>query len=205
MELLRCPFCDKEIESDSFYCDQCGQELRICSYGHGFKKGKICTECGKPLTVAKDAASSVQTQNDQLQQSVDSNVPLHNSNPEISSGQVFVGQTVPDASESTVRPVAQPVEPKFLVNNALNARLQLLDGAVIGRRAGNYVHVFGSQNYVSGTHARLQRNGTGDWEIIDLDSTNGTFLNDVRLVSQCPTPFKTGDTIAFYDLRFIVE
>lgn len=163
MELLRCPFCDKEIESDSFYCDQCGQELRICSHGHGFKKGKICTECGNPLTAAKDAASPV------------------------------------------VRPDVQPIEPKFLVNNALNARLQLLDGAVIGRRAGNYVHVFGSQSYVSGTHARLQRNGTGDWEITDLDSTNGTFLNDVRLVSQYPTPFKTGDTIAFYDLRFIVE
>ena len=37
----------------------------------------------------------------------------------------------------------QTVEPKHLVNNTLNARLQLLDGAVIGRRTGNYVDVFG--------------------------------------------------------------
>lgn len=175
MELLECPFCDKEIESDSFYCDQCGQELRICSNGHGFKKGKICTECGKPLTAAKDTVSSAQTQNNPLQQPADSHVSPQNKNPE------------------------------FLVNNTLNTRLQLLDGAVIGRRAGNYVHVFGSQHYVSGTHARLQRSSMGAWEIIDLDSTNGTFLNDVRLVPQRPTPFKTGDTIAFYDLKFIVE
>lgn len=161
--MVKCPFCDKEIESDSFYCDQCGQELKICSHGHGFKKGKICTECGTPLTEAKDIAS-------------------------------------PD-----VNPDIQPIEPTFLVNTALNTRLHLSDGAVIGRRVGDYLHVFGSQGYVSGTHARLQRNGLGGWEIIDLDSTNGTFLNGVRLSPQQATPFKVGDTIAFYDLKFIVE
>jgi hypothetical protein len=163
MELLRCPHCNKEIESDSFFCDQCGQELRICSHGHGFKKGKICTECGKPLMVAKEATTTA------------------------------------------IEPDQQIVEPKFLVNNQLNARLQLIDGAIIGRRTGNYLHVFGTQGYVSGTHAQLHRNETGEWEIIDLDSTNGTFLNDVRLVSQSPSRFKKGDTIAFYDLKFIVE
>ena len=56
MEFNKCPYCNKEIESDSLYCDQCGQELRICTHGHGFKRGKICSECGKPLILAKDVS-----------------------------------------------------------------------------------------------------------------------------------------------------
>ena len=110
MEFNKCPYCNKEIESDSLYCDQCGQELRICTHGHGFKRGKICSECGKPLILAKDV------------------------------------------SHTKAPTKQQTVEPKHLVNNTLNARLQLLDGAVIGRRTGNYVDVFGSQGYVSGSH-----------------------------------------------------
>jgi hypothetical protein len=163
MEFNKCPYCNKEIESDSLYCDQCGQELRICTHGHGFKRGKICSECGKPLILAKDVS--------------------HTKDPT----------------------KQQTVEPKHLVNNTLNARLQLLDGAVIGRRTGNYVDVFGSQGYVSGSHARLQRSASGEWSIIDLDSTNGTFLNETRLVPQRPATFNIGDIIAFYDLKFIVE
>jgi DNA-binding response OmpR family regulator len=50
-----------------------------------------------------------------------------------------------------------PPVPKYLVSTALNACLEIKDGAIIGRRTGDYVHIFGSQEYVSGTHARLQK------------------------------------------------
>lgn len=191
MDLVKCPFCDKEIEKDSFYCDQCGQELKICPT-HGFKKGKICNECGTKLVEAKNAAGEF------------SAAPQPTS-PAVAAPAQPLGAAPEDAPEKTVRPVAVPAEPKCLVSGALNARLDLRDGAVVGRRTGDYTNVFAGQGYVSGSHARLQRNGAGQWEVVDLDSSNGTFLNGQKLAANQPCAFKIGDTIAFYDLKFIVE
>ena len=47
--LVNCPKCRVEIESDSYYCDQCGVELYICPQCHVFGKGKRCTQCGKEV------------------------------------------------------------------------------------------------------------------------------------------------------------
>lgn len=216
-DYLQCPFCEKEIESDSFFCDQCGKELMVCPVGHGLKKNKMCNECGRALVKASEATGSApQEKTPSPQQSPEEKVETHyvdtvlgkiqvkekpKETPEVSTEK----EKMIAISESTVRPEMPPAFPQFLVNNMLNARLQILDGAIIGRRAGNYVHLFGAQGYVSGTHARLQRNDSDVWEITDLDSTNGTFINGVRLLPHRSTPFKVGDTIAFYDLKFIVE
>ena len=199
--MTNCPFCNQEIENDSFFCDQCGKELMICPNGHGIKKGKFCTQCTTQtaLVPAKDFQPPT-------------NLPQQGRNEE----QPKVVQTDNNAKtlippvraeavvEKTIRPTAPPQSPKFLVNAALNARLELRNGAIIGRRAGDYVNVFATQGYVSGTHARLEQNGN-DWQIIDLDSSNGTFLNGVKLNPNQPYAFKIGDTIAFYDVKFEVN
>jgi hypothetical protein len=100
---------------------------------------------------------------------------------------------------------SKPAEPSFLFSNQLNATIKLIDGAIVGRRTGAYVDLFGSQPYVSGTHARFQRNETGQWEVVDLGSTNGTFLNRKRIESHQPVVLQVGDTLAFYDLSFVIE
>ncbi|GHT34457.1 hypothetical protein FACS189434_10640 [Bacteroidia bacterium] len=208
MELVKCPFCGKEIENDGFFCDQCGEELKLCST-HGFKKGKVCNECGTKLVEAKTAqAGNTATptpnppQTQQVQQPQATPVQVTEARPAITTQAV----TPPaDIAEKTVRPTAAPAEPQQLVSAALNARLNLKNGAVIGRRAGDYTQVFSAQGYVSGTHARVQKNAAGVWEIVDLDSSNGTFLNGQKLVANQPVAFKIGDTIAFYDLKFTVE
>ena len=174
MEIVKCPFCRKEIEKDSFYCDQCGEELKVCISGHGFKKGKVCSDCGTKLVEAKNAQT---------------------------------GLTPSSVQQDTkqVHSTTAYTEPKYLISKTLNVRLELKNGAVIGRRTGDYTHVFGNQGYVSGTHARVQINSAGMWEIIDLGSSNGTFLNGKMLVADQPTAFTIGDIIAFYDLNFVVE
>ncbi|MCL1822231.1 MAG: zinc ribbon domain-containing protein, partial [Prolixibacteraceae bacterium] len=177
MNLLQCPFCGKEIEDDSFYCDQCGEELKICPSGHGFKQGKRCNKCGTELVEAKSAADN--------QAPPVVTPPTTTSQPQSTEKRPQITDTVQtppaevenvppqqsDAPEKTIRPTAAPVEPKYLVSNAVNARLELKNGAIIGRRAGDYTNVFGNQGYVSGTHARLQKNVSGVWEIVDLDSS----------------------------------
>jgi len=198
MITVKCPFCSKEIENDSFYCDQCGQELRVCPLGHGFKKGKICSECGTKLVEAKNAAD-----NQQAQPAVTTLSGTLSQPPPVEVENVIPQQT--ETAEKTYRPQVFDAEPKYLVSAVLNTRLELKNGAIIGRKTGDYVNVFNNQGYISRTHARVQKNDAGVWEIVDLDSANGTFLNEVELKPNQPYTFKIGDTIAFYDIKFLVS
>ena len=50
---------------------------------------------------------------------------------------------------------------------------------------------------VSRVHARLDRNGEG-WMLVDLGSTNGTFVNGQRVGE---APLEPGDRIEFGDVR----
>lgn len=187
--LVNCPKCRVEIESDSYYCDQCGVELYICPQCHVFGKGKRCTQCGQPLVSAANQVVS----------------PVH---PSTSSVNSSVSSVSPASSEpeKTMRPgVSVPPLPVRLVCSATGIRLGLGNGAVIGRRKGDYVSAFASQGYVSGTHARLQKSASGQWEIVDLDSTNGTFVNGNRLSPNVPAVFSIGDIVRIANLDFKVE
>ncbi|WP_291529068.1 FHA domain-containing protein [Bacteroides sp. UBA939] len=257
--LVNCPKCRVEIESDSYYCDQCGVELYMCPQCRVFGKGKRCTLCGQPLVSAKDSGSGVEQPG-----APSSSVGMGNSGNN-TAGKTFPGTAagtasmpggqavsgtpanpvasvsgtsanpVPSAVSPTPSPAAsvppQPVEspvqppapstfepektmrpgvvaapgPTRLVCSAARIRLELGDGAVIGRRQGDYVSAFASQGYVSGSHARLQKNPSGKWEVVDLDSTNGTFVNGKRLSPNVPVEFNIGDVVRIATLDFKVE
>lgn len=91
----------------------------------------------------------------------------------------------------------------YLVCQAEQVSIPLMNGAVIGRTAGDYANLLGKCIYISGMHARLTQNGSV-WSITDLGSRNGTKVNGVACQPNVPMAFKTGDTIrlgAFYDFR----
>ena len=91
----------------------------------------------------------------------------------------------------------------YLVCQAEQVSIPLMNGAVIGRTAGDYANLLGKCIYISGMHARLTQNGSV-WHITDLGSRNGTKVNGVACQPNVPMAFKTGDTIklgAFYDFR----
>lgn len=52
---------------------------------------------------------------------------------------------------------------------------------------------------VSRNHARLSRDGKGRWTVDDLDSTNGTFVNEVRVGREV---LRDGDQLRFGDTIF---
>jgi hypothetical protein len=53
---------------------------------------------------------------------------------------------------------------------------------------------------VSSKHARLEFS-EGAWRVIDLDSTNGTYVDDVRLAPEVLTPIPPGSLVAFGGVR----
>jgi type VI secretion system FHA domain protein len=74
----------------------------------------------------------------------------------------------------------------------------------IGRAAGNDVILPDVEKRISGRHARIDRSG-GSCHLVDLGSTNGTFLNDRKLEPNSGAELKDGDRISVgnYLLKFI--
>lgn len=204
--MIKCPFCENEIDDDGYYCDQCGNELKLCIYGHGFKKGNICSICGQPLKPVRfnDTKNSDSVESDH-ETSSDPNLKNHDmrSNPDIPSSTSL--DINPKLQYDQSIDTEKTSHPHSLFNKKLDVHIELKHGAIIGRCIGDYLSIFGSQPYISGKHACFQLNTIGDWELIDLGSTNGTFVNGQQIKPYQPITLKLKDKIAFYDCEFIVE
>ena len=126
---------------------------------------------------------------------------------------VTPGQPIADMNtDRTMRPGATPpppprqpqAKPGHLVCQNPSIRLGIGDGAIIGRR-GSYAQAFAGQGYVSGNHARLQYNASGQFEVVDLGSTNGTFVNGQQLAPNMPRVVNVGDIVKFANLECAVQ
>lgn len=94
------------------------------------------------------------------------------------------------------------IKPDHLVCLTSNLRIGLSHDAVIGRR-GSYGAAFQGFPSISGLHARLIQ--IGDiWEIEDIGSSYGTFINGEELERNKPKRIKIGDIIKFADTEFKV-
>lgn len=69
-------------------------------------------------------------------------------------------------------------------------QVPLGEAVLIGRATDCQLII--DDDYVSTRHARITRTPTG-YQVEDLGSTNGTFVNNQRITT--PTPFGTGDTL----------
>jgi hypothetical protein len=87
------------------------------------------------------------------------------------------------------------------------AKLGILAGPRIGEEivvpspvvrvgSGSQSEVVIADDSVSSTHARLEY-VDGSWRITDLESTNGTFVEGVRLAPHVPTPLSYGHSVRF--------
>lgn len=72
----------------------------------------------------------------------------------------------------------------------------------IGR--GRQSDVVLDDDSVSTRHARLDHD-MGFWRITDLDSANGTFVDDVRLAPQVPTPLHSGADLRLGAARLLFQ
>lgn len=177
--LVPCPHCKGLIEPDSYFCDQCGAELLKCPKCGSLRKGKFCPTCGVATQKASQKVEAPQqpSQPQQFQQPQPPQQTQASQQP-----------------QGAPRPSTSPDTPVRLHCREAAIILDLIPGATIGRVNGQYASKLSRCGYISGTHARLDKNGT-QWTITDLGSTNGTKVNGSRISPHSPTPFKVGDVI----------
>lgn len=194
--MSKCYKCGADIDSDSLFCDQCGAEQYVCPKCHIIGKGpnKRCGMCGSPLVPATGQQGNNSTQQQGAAQ------PFAGATQQQGAAQPFAGATQQQGAAQQQEATRMA---SYLVCQAEQVSIPLMNGAVIGRTAGDYANLLGKCIYISGMHARLTQNGSV-WHITDLGSRNGTKVNGVACQPNVPMAFKTGDTIrlgAFYDFR----
>ena len=201
--MSKCYKCGADIDSDSLFCDQCGAKQYVCPKCHIIGKGpnKRCGMCGSPLVPATGQQGNNSTQQPGAAQ------PFAGTAQQQGAAQPFAGAA---QQQGAAQPFAGAAQQQgatrmasYLVCQAEQVSIPLMNGAVIGRTAGDYANLLGKCIYISGMHARLTQNGSV-WSITDLGSRNGTKVNGVACQPNVPMAFKTGDTIklgAFYDFR----
>ena len=200
--MSKCYKCGADIDSDSLFCDQCGAEQYVCPKCHIIGKGpnKRCGMCGSPLVPATGQQGNNSTQQQGAAQ------PFAGAAQQQGAAQPFAGaaqQQGATQQQGTAQQQGATRMASYLVCQAEQVSIPLMNGAVIGRTAGDYANLLGKCIYISGMHARLTQNGSV-WHITDLGSRNGTKVNGVACQPNVPMAFKTGDTIklgAFYDFR----
>jgi Protein of unknown function (DUF3662)/FHA domain len=103
-------------------------------------------------------------------------------------------------ARSRRRPAAHLTETRAIVS--LDDRRYVLDGpvAVLGR-SRECDCVLNDPN-VSRRHAELRRGSTGDWQIVDLDSTNGVKVNGRAVDASRLSP---GDDVVLGTTRFTFD
>jgi len=117
--------------------------------------------------------------------------------------------TEPDVvAEVETEPETEPVEETtvlaaFLVSKDDSMRFEIAEGTnTIGRRDGSDIVI--SDPYISGSHAELVAEN-GVFTITDVGSTNGTFVNGVRLEPNQPKDILDSDEVTIGQKIFKIE
>lgn len=92
---------------------------------------------------------------------------------------------------------------KFVVTQGRQQGLEVPVAEVInlGRSADSTINL--DDDYASTRHAQIVQVDAETWNVNDLQSTNGTFVNGVRVVE--PTPIRIGDVVRIGRTQFRLE
>lgn len=155
----------------------------LCPLCHKPGKGKACIFDGSKLV----RATSLKTKSEKIENAPVNKVAVH---------------------EKT----AQEVPEIQLTNARLGLLLKIKSGQVIGRTNALFAEKLGSIKQISGTHARIDFDGS-DWLVTDLNSMNGTKVSDDNtqweelplLKPDTPAVLKHKGFLLIANIEFFVE
>ena len=193
--MIQCPSCRAMVPDDSAFCDQCGTELMWCPECKRPKpnRGRECPVCGSDLVHGRKYLSGNFPQQQAAPQ------PQLAASGFASTQTPFTPPSQPQkaAPQGTVVANAPSSGPTKIVGNGWT--LPLREGQ-FGRTSGIYPE-FASCKYISGNHGIFTRSGS-DWMVIDNGSTNGTYVNGMKLAPGVGAPLHIGDKLIIATLEF---
>jgi len=193
-----CPFCNATIDDDSYFCDQCGKELKICFECGSFVRGKYCSGCRSTnIGLANEKAGKVS--HDSLSKALTSAKGQSESNSKSASPADREKDSLSELQQSGNKDCSLTG-----VEKQITMILKVAKGSyTIGRKTGEFLEQFCDDNYISRKHACLVFDTNEHcWRLSDLGSTNGTYVNGFRLTPETPVALKQGDMVRFAYINF---
>lgn len=221
-----CPRCGEETTASAKFCKKCGakiddlpvtgqKEIAASSEdalkcpGCGRKaisSDKFCKSCGDRIDLAANKASSVVAS---LPTPVQAEVPesvRENAAPvSLTAVEEAVPETTHISSASVETTVLRLEDDKFPILQPVNGEDAILVDKIefiLGRDGEKCDYTF-SETVIGRMHAKLI--SLGGYFIVDLNSKNGTYVNDKRIESNVSCELKDGDRIRFANKEYILK
>jgi len=201
--IMQCPSCKENIDDDSRYCDQCGEQIFVCSSCGRPGKGKRCIFDGKEMVAAGTAQSAQPSTQQQTVQPPASPTVAPFTAP---SADTPVAASAPSPAPSSAPASSAPSsagEKIKLSSQSLGITIEASDGDILGRTKGPFAGILGRFSHISGAHCKLAKTAAG-WSIEDTGSTNGTFYNNSRLAPNVPVPVQSGTSLKLADIELLI-
>ncbi len=183
---MNCPnkICKQEIPDDSCFCDQCGVHLLRCDKCGFIGTSKFCGSCGGSMSAIQPP----------------------DADPSLSSAPSAAPPSAPTpsapSSEATVI-VSLPSE-KILLCHLEGWNMEIANGNILGRTNGPHAASLGKFPVISSNHAKITK-VNNEWFITDLNSTNKTYVNGVKLEPNVPVKIKQNDVVLLANVTFTVR
>jgi hypothetical protein len=199
-----CPnkICNQEIPDDSCFCDQCGVPLMRCDKCGFIGANKFCVKCGGSMSaIQPPAAQTSASQEPAAPAPAAQSSAKTPSLPPAPSTPVSEKPVVPSPGATVI--VSLPAEKVFLCHPE-GWNIETADGDILGRTNGPHASALGKFPVISSNHAKVTRRN-GEWFITDLNSTNKTYINGVKLEPDVPVKIKQDDVVLLANVTFTVR
>lgn len=177
-------------EANLKFCPQCGAGNKISN--------AFCNQCGHKMPVPQAAA-------DQVAGSESRDVPQGIEVEQRTEAALQQESHIEEIEDAT-QLLQKPIVPVLRIQGNGPAEPVAIDKPefVIGRNADATDYTIENNTNVGRTHAKIV-NPEGVYYLVDLESKNGTFINDVQIESGVPTAINFGDVIKLANQEFIFE
>ena len=202
-----CPnkICQKEIPDDSCFCDQCGTQLLKCDKCSFVSTSKFCAKCGGQMSTIEPPAFF-----SDAQPATPSAAPTPAQSPVVSAAPTGTPAAAPTATPATptgtpaaTTIVSLPADKIFLCHTE-GWNIEIANNDILGRTNGQHTAHLGKFPVISSNHAKITQKNS-EWFITDLNSTNKTYINSVKIEPNVPVKIKQNDVVILANVTFTVR
>jgi hypothetical protein len=185
---------------DSCFCDQCGVQLLHCEKCGFVGTSKFCGKCGGNMSAIQPAIAQSTTAQPQIVQPSGEQLTLSPS-PVVPENKTTIA---PSTAIPGATVIIQFPSEKISLCHPEGWKLEIVNNEILGRVNGPHAAQLGRYPVISSTHAKVtQDNNT--WFITDLNSTNKTYVNGVKLEPNVPAKIKQDDIVVLANITFTVR